>query len=153
MNTRQWCGVCGLALLGSLLLGCSMQAPYMRGWQQVPGYNARWAGGTFKVSKLSGPEAAVYGELQEPNVIRFFRTLQTRQRVYEWIYEEQEQVVWFVDGQRVDYVTLDTSTSSLTKERRETIQRKATTGGILGTAIGGFAAGFLLLGQDLGLRD
>ena len=150
---RRWHVVCGLALLGNLWLGCSMQAPYMRGWTQVPGYNTRWTGGRFKVSKLSGPEAAVYGELQKPNVIRFFRTLHTRQPVYEWIYEEQEQVVWFVDGQWVDYVTLDTNLSSLTKEKREVIQQKATTGGILGAAIGAVATGFVLFGDSLGFKE
>ena len=153
MKTRRWHTVCRLALLGSLLVGCSSQASYMQGWTQVPGYNARWTGGTFKVGKLSGDAIAVYEELGEPDAVRFFRALHTRQHVYEWIYQEPEQIVWFVDGQRVDYVTIDTSPSALTKETRETIQRKATTGAVLGTVIGGFATGFILLGDSLGVKD
>jgi uncharacterized protein YaeQ len=125
----------------------------MRHWEPTPGLSNRWTGGTFKASKLSDDEAAVYAELGEPDAIRFFRALHTRQRVYEWIYEEQEQIVWFVDGKRVEYVAVDTNSSSLTKETRETVHHKLVSGGVLGTVIGGFATGILLLGDSLGLKN
>jgi len=82
-----------------------------------------------------------------------FRTLQTRQRVYEWVYLKAERNVWFVDGARVDYVTVDADSSAFTKESRATLQDKLTTGGIVGGVVGGIAAGFLLLDKKLGLRD
>jgi hypothetical protein len=53
----------------------------------------------------------------------------------------------------VEYVAVDTDTSGMTKESRETIQKKLTAGGILGVAIGGFAAGLLALGNTLGIKD
>jgi hypothetical protein len=125
----------------------------MRGWRFTPEISSRWTGGTFKESKLSDDEKAVYKELGTPDAIRFFRATQTRQTVYEWIYEEQVQVIWFVDGERVEYVAVDTNTSSRSKETRETTQRKLKTGAALGAVVGGVAAGFMLLGDSLGLKD
>ena len=153
MRKRHWHNACALGLLLSLLVGCTTQAAYMRRWELEPAVSDRWSGGTIKENKLSSDEAAVYGELGKPDVIRFFRATQTRQRVYEWLYTEQEQVVWFVDGKRVDYVAVDTDSSGLAKETRETLQRKLVTGGLLGVLVGGVAAGMLLLGETLGLKD
>lgn len=153
MQRTPWQCACALGLLVSLVAGCGMQAPYMRGWQPEAGYTKRWTGGTVREQKLSADEAAVYQESGTPNSIRFFRAIQTRQRVYEWIYVEKQQLVWFMDRQRVEYVAVDTDTSGMTKEARETLRQKVLTGGALGAAIGGFAAGMLLLGESLGLKD
>lgn len=125
----------------------------MRGWQTQATHTNRWTGGTVKEHKLSADETAVYQELGTPEVIRFFRAVETRQKVYEWIYVEKQQMVWFVDGKQVDYVAVDTNTSGLSKETRETQQQKLTQGGILGATIGAFAAGMLLLGESLGLKN
>ena len=153
MNRRRQSRVTALAVVLSMLLGCTLQAPYMHGWDPVEGIANRWTGGRFDEKKLSSDEAAVYKELGTPEAVRFFRTLQTRQRVYEWVYLKAEQNVWFVDGTRVDYVTVDTDSAGLTKESRETLRDKLTTGGIVGGVVGGIAAGFLLLDKKLGLRD
>jgi hypothetical protein len=153
VNRRQQNSVTALAVVLSMLLGCTLQAPYMRGWDPAEGISNRWTGGTFDEKKLSSDEAAVYKELGTPEAVRFFRTLQTRQRVYEWVYLKAEQNVWFVDGTRVDYVTVDADSSAFTKESRETLQDKLTTGGILAGVVGGVAAGFIILGPKLGLQD
>ena len=151
MNRRRQSSVTALAVLVSMLLGCTSQAPYMRGWELAEGINNRWTGGTFNEKKLSQDEAAVYKELGAPDAVRFFRTLETRQRVYEWIYLQAERNEWFVEGTRVEYVTVDADTSTFTKESRDVLQDKLTTGGIVAGAVGGFAAGVLLLGPKLGL--
>ena len=153
MGKRRWQGVCALILLGNFILGCSMRAPYMRHWRPTPGLNYRWTGGAVNESRLSNDEAAVYAAFGKPEVIRFFRALHTRQRVYEWIYEEQDRIVWFVDGKRVAYVAVDANSSALSKETREAVQRKLVSGAVLGTVVGGFASGFLLLGDGLGLKN
>jgi hypothetical protein len=153
VNRRRQSSVAALAVVLSMLLGCTLQAPYMHGWDPVEGIANRWTGGTFNEKKLSSDETVVYKELGTPEAVRFFRTLQTRQRVYEWVYLEAERNVWFVDGTRVDYVTVDADSSVLTKESRETLQDKLTTGGIVGGVVGGIGAGFILLGPKLGLRD
>ena len=153
MNRRQQSSVTALAVVLSMLLGCTLQAPYMHGWDLAEGITNRWTGGTFDEKKLSSDEAAVYKELGTPEAVRFFRTLQTRQRVYEWVYLKAEQNVWFVDGTRVDYVTVDADSSAFTKESRETLQDKLTTGGILGGVVGGVAAGLIILVPKLTSND
>lgn len=151
VNRRRQNSVTALVVVLSMLLGCTLQAPYMRAWDPAEGIANRWTGGTFDEKKLSNDEAVVYKELGTPEAVRMFRTLQTRQRAYEWVYMKAEQNVWFVDGSRVDYVTVDADSSAFTKESRETLQDKLTTGGIVGGVVGGVAAGFLLLGPKLGL--
>jgi len=79
--------------------------------------------------------------------------VQTRQRVYEWVYLKNERHVWFLDGTRVDYVAVDADNSGFTRESRETLQDKLTTGGVVAGVVGGIAAGFILLDKTLGLRD
>ena len=142
-----------LTVILSMLVGCTFQTPYMRGWELSETIANRWTGGTFDEKKLSSDEAAVYKELGTPEAVRLFRTLETRQRVYEWVYLKHDQVVWFVDGKRVDYVTVDADSSGLTKETRQTLKDKLITGGAVGAAIGGVAAGLLILGSKVGLRD
>jgi hypothetical protein len=141
------------AILSMLVVGCTFQAPYMRGWNLSETISNRWTGGTFDEKKLSSDEAVVYKELGRPEAVRFFRTLETRQRVYEWVYLERDQVVWFVEGKRVDYVTVDAESSGWTKETRETLRDKLTVGGVVGAAIGVVTAGLLTLGDKLGLRN
>ena len=141
-----------LTVIVSMLVGCTLQAPYMRGWELMESIDNRWTGGTFDEKKLASDEAAVYKELGTPEAVRFFRTLETRQRVYEWVYLKHERVVWFVEGKRVDYVTVDADSSGWTKETRETLRDKLTTGGAVGVAVGGVAAGLLLFGDKLGLK-
>jgi hypothetical protein len=136
-----------------MLIGCTLQAPYMRGWDLTESISNRWKGGTFDTKKMSEDEASVYKELGTPEAVRYFREVQSRQRVYEWIYLKREQHVWFVEGKRVDYVAVDADISGYTKETRETLEDKATTGGLVAGAVGGVAAGFILLGNKLGLRD
>src|SRR5215831_200607 len=153
VNRRRQSSVTALAVVLSMLLGCTLQAPYMHGWDPAEGITNRWTGGTFDEKKLSSDEAAVYKEFGTPEAVRMFRTLETRQRVYEWVYLQAEQIVWFVDGTRVDYVTVDADSSAFTKESRETLQDKLKTGGILGAAVGGVAASFLVLGPKLGVGN
>ena len=153
MNRRRQNRVTALAVVLSMLLGCTLQAPYMHGWDPAEGINNRWTGGTFEEKKLSNDEAAVYKELGAPDAVRFFRTVETRQRVYEWVYLKGERNVWFLEGTRVDYVAVDADSSAFTKESREILQDKLITGGVVGGVVGGVAAGFLVLGPKLGLRD
>ncbi len=153
MRRRPWQHHLAALLGGLLLMGCSTQAPYMRKWLPVEGLSRRWHDGEIVSDRLSADEKAVFDELGPPDIIRFFRAFETRQPVYEWIYEAKNQIVWFVEGRRVDYVAVDTSPSKLRKDTRETIRQKAVAGGVLGSVVGGFTAGMLLLGESLGLKD
>jgi len=152
VHRRRQSGVTVLTVIVSMLVGCTLQAPYMRDWGLEESIDNRWTGGTFDEKKLSSDEAAVYKELGTPEAVRFFRTLETRQRAYEWVYLKRERTVWFVEGKRVDYVTVDADSSGWTKESRQTLRDKLITGGAVGVAVGGVAAGLLLLGDKVGLK-
>lgn len=153
MRIHCWRAMVAFGLVLGVLTGCSMQAAYMRGWQPLERIANRWQGGSLRPAKLSPDEAAVLEELGTPDEIRFFRNASTREAVYEWIYKEPEQLVWFNAGQRVEYVAVDTNTSKRTAAERNTVRSKAVTGGLLAGAIGGLAAGFILLSEDIGLKD
>ena len=153
MRRYRWRVMVAFALVLCVLTGCSTQAAYMRGWQPLDRITNRWKEGTLRPAKLSSDEAAVLEELGTPDEIRFFRNASTREPVYTWIYKEPEQLVWFNAGQRVEYVAVDTSPSGYTAAERDTVRSKAVTGGFLAGAIGGLAAGFLLLSDDIGLKD
>jgi hypothetical protein len=153
VGKKRWLPACASGIILTLLVGCSTQAGYMRGWQPVERVGHRWTGGTLREQRLSEDEAAVFAELGTPEAIRFFRSTLTRQRVYAWIYEKNEQIVWFVDGQRVEYVAVDTNTSSVPQAAREATKEKLTAGGVLAGAVGGIAAGFIALSETIGLRE
>lgn len=141
-----------LALWLSLQLGCTLQAPYMQDWESVDGIEQRWAGGTIDRKRLSKDEAAVYKEWGKPDTIRFFRSLEQRQRVYEWIYLEREETAWFIDGKRAEYVAIDDNLSRFTKEERETIEDKLTTAAFTAVILGGLGAGAIVLSDKAGLK-
>lgn len=153
MRKKRWLQTCVGGIILTVLVGCSTQARYMRGWQPVAGVMHRWTGGTLREQRLSEDEAAVLAQFGTPKVIRFFRSMLTRQRVYAWIYQENEQIVWFVDSQRVEYVAVDTNTSSVPQASREVTKEKLTAGGALAGAVGGIAAGFIALSESIGLRE
>jgi hypothetical protein len=153
VRKKQRLQTCGIGIMLIVLVGCSTQARYMRGWQPVESVGNRWTGGTLREQKLSEDEATVFAQLGTPAAIRFFRSTRTRQRVYAWIYEEKGQVVWFVDGQRVDYIAVDTNTSAVTQASREATQEKLIEGGGLAGVVGGIAAGFIVLSETIGLRE
>lgn len=144
----------GLAMIMLLLVaGCAPQAAYMRKWQSAESISNRWAGGTIQADRLSEDEAAAFEQLGTPDVIRFYRRVPTRERVYAWVYEPSNQVLWFVDGQRVDYVEVDSNTLPLSQAAQQTLKQKAFAGGVLAGAVGALATGFVLLGEDIGLKD
>lgn len=149
-----WRAVCVGAMAGLMLVaGCTSQASYMRKWKPAERTANRWAGGVIRADRLSEDETAVYEALGTPDVIRLYRQVPTRERVYAWIYEEPNRVVWFVDGEQRDYVEVDKNTLPLSRAARQTLRQKALAGGILSGTVGAMATGFVLLGEDIGLKD
>ena len=153
MRTTPWQRVCTLGLLISLLSACGIQAPLYAQLAGPDDTDESLDRGHHEGTETPADEAAVYQELGTPDTIRFFRAVQTRQRVYEWIYTEKQQVVWFVDRQRVEYVAVDTDTSGQPKNPAKISNRSSLREGLLGAVVGGFAAGMLVLGESLGLKD
>ena len=133
------------AVLICLVAGCGVQAPYMKGWDPAADIPNRWTNGTINANRLSEDERGVFDEFGAPDALRFFRTVETREPVYEWIYTEPFRAVWFISGTRVDYVTVDTNLSRRTTASRETLVGKLTTGGLLAGTITGVAMGTIAL--------
>ena len=133
------------AVLICLVAGCGVQAPYMKGWDPAADIRNRWTNGTINANRLSEDERGVFDEFGAPDALRFFRTVETREPVYEWIYTEPFRAVWFISGTRVDYVTVDTNLSRRTTASRETLVGKLTTGGLLAGTITGVAMGTIAL--------
>ena len=142
---RFWSKLCGFVALACMLAGCGVQPSYMKGWDPVEDITNRWTNGTLRADKLSDDERRVFEELGTPDVLRFFRDVETRQPVYEWIYMEPFRAVWFLDGVQVDYVMVDTNPSRRTAAARETLAKQLRTSGILAGTIGSVAAGTLSL--------
>lgn len=138
---RFWFRLCGFAVLACLMAGCGVQASYMRGWDPVEAVTNRWTNGTISADKLSDDERSVFEEFGAPDAVRFFRAVETRKPVYEWIYMEPFRIVWFMDGAQVEYVMVDTGLSRRTAARREALARKLRTSGILAGMMSGIAVG------------
>ena len=132
-------------VLMCVVAGCGVQAPYMKGWDPVEDIPNRWTNGTIRPDGLSEDERAVFDDFGPPDALRFFRTIETRDPVYEWIYMEPFRALWFVSGTRVDYVTVDTNASRRTTASRESLARNFTTGGLLAGAISSMAMGTVAL--------
>jgi hypothetical protein len=145
--TVQWSSskLFSFAVLICVVAGCGVQAPYMRGWDPVEDIPNRWTNGTIKADGLTEDERGLFEEFGTPDTLRFFRTVETREPVYEWIYTEPFRAVWFVSGTRVDYVTVDANLSRRTTADRENLARKLRTGGLLAGAIAGMAMGTVAL--------
>lgn len=140
-----WSRLCGFVALACLMAGCGVQASYMKGWDPVEDITNRWTNGALQADKLSDDERGVFEEFGTPDTVRFFRHVETRKPVYEWIYMEPFRTVWFMDGARVDYVMVDTNPSRRSAAAREALAGKLRTSGLLAGTLGGVAAGTLSL--------
>ena len=145
--TGQWSAskLFSIAVLICGVAGCGVQAPYMKGWDPVEDIPNRWTNGTINADRLSEDERGVFEEFGAPDALRFFRTVETRETVFEWIYTEPFRTVWFVSGARVDYATVDTNLSRRTTSSREITARNLRTGGLLAGTIAGLAMGTVAL--------
>ena len=145
---RSFSRLFGLVALTCIVAGCGVQAPYMKGWDPVEDIPNRWTNGTIRADRLSEDERLVFEESGPPDVLRFFRTVDSREPVYEWIYTAPFRAVWFVSGTRVDYVTVDTNASTRPTASREALGRKLRTGGLLAGTIAAVAMGTVSLAGD-----
>jgi hypothetical protein len=57
--------------------------------------------------------------------VRFFREVETRKPVYAWIYADEGDVVdlvWFIDGKKVDTIAVDNDTSAYSSTTRRRVR-------------------------------
>lgn len=114
-----------------VLTGCTFKPGYLTGENtDVPN---RWRVEEIATARLSEDQREVFERRGAPTYIRFFREVETRQPVYAWIYANQDgpvDLVWFIDGQRVDAIAVDRDPSafSSTTRRRARIALLSATG-------------------------
>jgi hypothetical protein len=120
-----------MALLLALLAGCSFKPGYLQGEKTaIPN---RWQVEAIVPARLSAEQREVFERRGPPTYVRFYREVDTRKPVYAWIYDGPDaglDLVWFVDGQRVDDVAVDhhPSAFSSTTRRRARIALLSATG-------------------------
>jgi hypothetical protein len=101
------------------LVGCSYKPGYLTGVKtEVP---QRWTVEKIAPGRLSADQQATLEDRGPPTYVRFFREVETRHPVYAWIYAdtgEAVNVVWFVDGKRVENIAVDSDSSAFSSTTR-----------------------------------
>jgi hypothetical protein len=136
MHTRARCfpGDILTAILGVVVMlaaaGCAYKPAYIQGEKTEVGN--RWKVEKIEPARLSEDQRDTFERRGPPAYVRFFREVETRKPVYAWIYEgEAVDLVWFVDGKRVDAIAVDSDPSSFSS----TTRRRARYALLIGTGV------------------
>ena len=125
MHARHRCfpGHAVTAILGVVIMlaaaGCTYKPAYIRG-EKTEVAN-RWKVETIEPARLSEDQRETFERRGPPAYVRFFREVETRKPVYAWIYTgegETVDLVWFVEGKRVDAIAVDSDSSSFSSTTR-----------------------------------
>jgi hypothetical protein len=119
-------------LLGLLVGGCSIKPGYLE--ESTVVFENRWKVQKIDPADLSPDEKQVYDSLGPPTYVRLFRTMDTRQKAYAWIYDQPEapvEVVVFIEGKRVEEAALDPDTSALRESTRRTMRTVSLVAGVI----------------------
>ena len=107
------------ALMMVALGACTHKPGYLTGVStEVP---QRWKVEKIAPGRLSPDQRTTLEERGPPAYVRFFREVETRNPVYAWIYAdsgEAVEVVWFVDGKRVENIAVDSDPSAFSSTTR-----------------------------------
>jgi hypothetical protein len=109
----------GVWLIVLALVGCTYKPGYLTGVStEVP---QRWKVEKIAPGRLSADQQATLEDRGPPTYVRFFREVETRNPVYAWIYTDTAEaidVVWFVDGKRVENIAVDSDPSAFSSTTR-----------------------------------
>lgn len=111
-------------------VGCAYKPAYIQGEKTDVPY--RWKVEKIEPARLSADQRDTLERRGLPTYVRFFREVETRKPVYAWIYTgegDAVDLVWFVDGKRVDTIAVDGDTSAFSS----TTRRRARYALIIGT--------------------
>jgi hypothetical protein len=107
------------ALLVLAAVGCTYKPGYLQGETTDVPY--RWRVEEIQPGRLSEDQRATLDRRGPPTYVRFFREVDTRKAVYAWIYAvagDAVDVVWFIDGKRVEDIAVDSDPSAFTSTTR-----------------------------------
>jgi hypothetical protein len=111
-------GIVGVMLLLTAV-GCTYKPGYLQGDStDVP---HRWKVERVEPGRLSEDQRATLDRRGPPTYVRFFREVETRNPVYAWIYADEGEtvdVVWFVEGKRVENIAVDSDPSAFSSTTR-----------------------------------
>jgi hypothetical protein len=99
--------------------GCTYKPGYLQG--ETTDVPHRWKVEEIEPGGLSEDQRATLERRGPPTYVRFFREVDTRNAVYAWIYAgegDTVDLVWFVDGQRVEDIAVDSDSSAFTSTTR-----------------------------------
>ena len=127
-----------------LMAGCVSKPAYLRGEKtDIPN---RWTVEKIEPTRLSEDQRDTLERQGPPDFVRFFREVETRKPVYAWVYMGEAEVVdlvWFIEGQRVTDIAVDSDPSAYSS----TTRRRARTALLVGTSIAIVPAIVLLVNQ------
>jgi hypothetical protein len=125
MQLRESCFPRGFleAIVGMMMVlaavGCTYKPAYIQGEKtDVP---HRWKVEKVEPARLSEDQRTTLDRRGPPTYVRFFREVDTRHPVYAWIYTgegDAVDLVWFVDGKRVEDIAVDSDPSAFTSTTR-----------------------------------
>jgi hypothetical protein len=101
------------------LVGCTYKPGYLTGVSTE--VSQRWKVEKIAPGRLSADQRATLDDRGPPTYVRFFREVETRDPVYAWIYADAGEivdVVWFVDGKRVENIAVDSDPSAFSSNTR-----------------------------------
>ncbi|MGH6691008.1 MAG: hypothetical protein ACREF4_10055, partial [Gammaproteobacteria bacterium] len=130
-------GIVGVMIVLAVA-GCTYKPGYLRGAKtDVPN---RWKVEKVEPGRLSEDQRTTLDRRGPPTYMRFFREVDTRHPVYAWIYAGEGgavDLVWFVDGNRVEDIAVDSDPSAFTSttRRRTRIALLVGTGAVMLPAI------------------
>lgn len=114
---------CLKRIAGVMLLlaaaGCTYKPSYIQAEKTNVPY--RWKVEKVEPARLSEDQRQTLALRGPPTYVRFFREVETRQPVYAWIYAgegEAVDLVWFVDGARVESIAVDKDPSAFSSTTR-----------------------------------
>jgi hypothetical protein len=127
-----------------LMAGCVSKPAYLRGEKtDIPN---RWTVEKIEPTRLSEDQRDTLERQGPPDFVRVFREVETRKPVYAWVYMSEAEVVdlvWFIEGQRVTDIAVDSDPSAYSS----TTRRRARTALLVGTGIAIVPAIVLLVNQ------
>jgi hypothetical protein len=118
-----------LACIIALAAGCVSRPAYLQGEKtDLPN---RWKVAKIEPTRLSEDQRQTLARQGPPAFVRFFRQVETRKPVYAWIYVREAEVVelvWFVEGQRVEEIAVDSDPSAFSSTTRRRARLALLTG-------------------------
>jgi hypothetical protein len=106
-------------MIGLAAVGCSYRPTYLKG--ESTDLPNRWKVEKIEPGRLSADQRDTLERRGPPAYVRFFREVDSREPVYAWIYTDEGEavdLVWFIDGTRVEELAVDSDPSAFTSTTR-----------------------------------